>query len=186
MTIKQALLRVTPWTICQCVTGSMQRDNRQSVLLLMQIHWEPATLPWGKPVSPLCRLTVTRLKFQNTIAETLLCSDYQPELSLVHFADPWTGRVFSNFVSTSFLRIKEWEVWRRNSDETRKQLQAEWMLLQSVWFIDWFLLVCLFFLIITGQQFHLKWWMQNGTWQTVFTLTGCQSVSCKATAHSCG
>lgn len=41
------------------------------------------------------------------------------------------------------------------------------------WLIDFFWFVCFlfFFLIITGQQFHLKWWRQNGTWQTVFTLT---------------
>lgn len=95
--------------------------------------------------------------------------------------------VFSLILCQLLLWIKEWEVWRRNSDETRKQLQAEWMLLQSVWLIDLFFFgLSVFFLIMTGQQFHLKWWRQNGTWQTVFTLTSCQSVSCKATAHSCG
>lgn len=163
MTIKQALLRVTPWTICQCVTGPMQRDNRQSALLLMHIHWEPLCLhcvgsqsrAWNSktPLLKPCFAQITNLNCRLSTLPTL------------------EQAVFSLILCQLLLRIKEWEVWRRNSDETRKQLQAEWMLLQSVWLIDWFFLVCLvFFFIITGQQFHLKWWRQNGTWQTVFYI----------------
>lgn len=158
MTIKQALLRVTPWTLCQCVTGPMQRDNRQSALLLMHIHWEPLCLhcvgsqsrAWNSK-TPLLKPCFAQIANLNCRLSTL------PTLEQA---------VFSLILCQLLLRIKEWEVWRRNSDETRKQLQAEWMLLQSVWLIDWFFLfVCFFFnhnwTAVSFKMMKAEWHMAN-------------------------